>query len=208
MSSLSPRRRMLYIQAQDISDAPQWAVDLAARKPELTRQEKAECVMRLLTEHAWTCVMVAKLFGVTDSAVRQWLRLNTEEGRTRARDLREARMRRDPYWEARYHRGYREHSNHGKGIRARLWAEQDGRCYLCGDEMGPARMAVIEHDHRCCPAGRSCQVCRRGLACDRCNWIVGYVQDDADLLERIAGNLRTAVDTVTRRLAGDLTAMP
>lgn len=105
------------------------------------------------------------------------------------------------YKHAAYQRAYRERANHGRsGVRAELWRKQDGLCYLCQRELGPHRMAVIEHDHRCCPPARSCDVCRRGLACGPCNRIIAFVSDDPALLELIAANLRNAVNEVTARL--------
>jgi hypothetical protein len=40
--TMSARRRNLYVQAQDISDAPQWAADLAGI-PRLPVQEPPTC---------------------------------------------------------------------------------------------------------------------------------------------------------------------
>lgn len=79
-----------------------------------------------------------------------------------------------------------------------LIAEQDGRCYLCREVFNlEQKMAVqIDHDHRCCPAGYSCAHCRRGLACRRCNMLIGKVLDDSDLLRLIAENLEKAKDSL------------
>ena len=76
-----------------------------------------------------------------------------------------------------------------------LWSAQDGKCYLCGDPLDrdEARAIHLDHDHRCCPLGRSCERCRRGLACKVCNRLVGWVQDDFEKLRRIATNLEQAL---------------
>lgn len=82
---------------------------------------------------------------------------------------------------------------------AALWDAQEGRCYLCHDPL-PGSPAT-DHDHRCCPAGASCQICRRGLACNACNRLIGMARDDPGRLHRIAGNLETAREIVTERMA-------
>lgn len=81
-----------------------------------------------------------------------------------------------------------------------LWAEQDGRCYLCERPLDPTK-THIDHDHRCCPQGTSCLLCRRGMACDLCNVIAGFAADDPDLLIVIAKNLRAAIELATERIA-------
>lgn len=79
---------------------------------------------------------------------------------------------------------------------AALWVAQDGRCYLCGDELERGkknrRGPHIEHDHSCCGPHKSCRVCRRGLACADCNGAIGYAHDDPARLRRIADALEAA----------------
>ena len=92
---------------------------------------------------------------------------------------------------------------HGRWIeedRAAMWAAQDGKCYLCGDMMIPEK-EDIDHDHSCCPRGKSCRVCRRGLAHHRCNVIIGWAQDDPTRLRRIADNLEVAQRAFRQRKA-------
>jgi Recombination endonuclease VII len=81
-----------------------------------------------------------------------------------------------------------------------LWREQGGRCYLCKQEI-PREDAVLEHDHRCCPRLKFCDLCVRGVACQRCNHVVGHAGDDPDRLELIARNLRAKLAEVDERLA-------
>ena len=81
-----------------------------------------------------------------------------------------------------------------------MWNEQDGRCYLCGDEL-IRQKAVVDHDHVCCPRGKTCSSCRRGYACQRCNRLIGAVGDDVDLLRRIADNLEVAFTAARARIA-------
>ena len=86
---------------------------------------------------------------------------------------------------------------------AGLWHLQDGKCYLCEESLNPDAYCNIhlDHDHSCCPLGRSCEKCRRGLACQRCNTLIGLVKDDPDYLYRIANNLEIANSLVRKRIA-------
>jgi Recombination endonuclease VII len=86
---------------------------------------------------------------------------------------------------------------------------QGGCCYLCGEPITYDE-AVIDHDHRCCSdvtrTGRrrttSCEYCRRGLACGRCNTLIGMAGDDPERLIRIVRNLAAAQSAATERVAG------
>lgn len=82
---------------------------------------------------------------------------------------------------------------------AAMLASQGGCCYLCNRELDPA-VAVIDHDHRCCPPGRSCSTCQRGLACGPCNTLIGFADDDPDRLILIAENLRPATARAGERM--------
>src|SRR6185437_4391871 len=83
---------------------------------------------------------------------------------------------------------------------AAMWAEQGGRCYLCEDGLVPGS-AHIDHDHLCCPVGKSCRWCRRGLACRRCNILIGHADHDPARLRRIADNLEAVLQPVRDRIA-------
>lgn len=82
---------------------------------------------------------------------------------------------------------------------AAMWDKQGGCCYLCGSELTEGK-AFVDHDHRCCPNDRSCRVCRRGIACDRCNVAIGMAADDPDRLRRMAANLEVALRDVEDRM--------
>ena len=190
----------------DVSDAPEWALELASRYKELSVLEKADAAWRLHNENRWTQAKIGKLFGgVTGSAVQNWMKHAEDPGYVaRRRASRAAWREQNRYGIATYHRewGRRSQGDDLRSWRAATWQAQDGRCYLCERPMGPDLMAVIEHDHRCCPNGKSCAICRRGLACERCNWLLGLAGDDPDLLELAARNFRPVSDAVTARLAG------
>jgi Recombination endonuclease VII len=85
---------------------------------------------------------------------------------------------------------------------AAMWQQQEGCCYLCGDPL-PAedRQVHIDHDHTCCPPGKSCSLCRRGLACEACNHLVGFARDDPARLRRVADNLERALAATQARMA-------
>lgn len=83
-----------------------------------------------------------------------------------------------------------------------LWDRQGGRCYLCGDELAGrgSGKAAIDHDHACCPPGRSCDYCRRGITCGRCNQLIGFAQDDPARLRLIADNFEPVLHATRERV--------
>lgn len=115
-----------------------------------------------------------------------------------------------PYPKDRYHQGHavcktcynRLLRQQGRDRRGEfLWAKyhltlmdydlmlsaQLDRCKLClvhqDDE---ERLFVVDHDHACCPGSRSCGECIRALLCHRCNLTLGALDDDSELLRRMA----------------------
>ncbi len=73
----------------------------------------------------------------------------------------------------------------------RRLAEQGGRCAGCGTtDPGTFGVFVIDHDHTCCPGGSSCGECLRGLLCNGCNRVLGFVKDDVAALEGLVTYLR------------------
>lgn len=71
-----------------------------------------------------------------------------------------------------------------------MFTDQRGLCYLGGHPLPDDRKKIaVDHDHTHCPKGRSCAICRRGLACSNCNTLIGYALDDPQLLRTIADNL-------------------
>jgi ParB-like chromosome segregation protein Spo0J len=51
----------------------EWAVRLNVQRRHLTVEEKAATARRLKAEHGWTQTKIARLFGVSQPAVSQWL---------------------------------------------------------------------------------------------------------------------------------------
>jgi hypothetical protein len=73
-----------------------------------------------------------------------------------------------------------------------MWDDQDGRCCYCERPLPEEQRQVhIDHDHSCtCGPKNTCAACRRGLACETCNRLIGRVEEDWERLQRIATNLR------------------
>lgn len=124
--------------------------------------------------------------------MRAWRAANPEEARRRSREdwtRRSARMTPEQRLErnrAKLRDGTRRHG--GPEERARLWALQDGCCYLCGRPFELGQPVHVDHDHSCCPGGKStdsCQACRRGLTHPWCNQIIGLAGEDMDVLRAI-----------------------
>ncbi len=58
-------------------------------------------------------------------------------------------------------------------------ADMLGRgCQACGSRL----RLCVDHDHKCCPGGRSCGKCVRGILCNSCNVALALVNDDMDRL--------------------------
>lgn len=68
---------------------------------------------------------------------------------------------------------------------------QGGRCWIC--HATPDRL-VIDHNHACCPGGKSCGRCIRALLCGKCNKAIGLFGDDPE-------RMMAAADYVTRSAA-------
>lgn len=96
----------------------------------------------------------------------------------------------------------RKHGRDIAAVWAVMWKAQQGRCYLCGRDMDPDD-AHVEHWHGCAAHDpeKSCRHCRRGLAHQNCNLVVGHGGDDPDLLRVIAGNLERANADIAARQA-------
>jgi hypothetical protein len=80
----------------------------------------------------------------------------------------------------------------GAGEYAALLEAQLGGCAICGGTNESGRSMAVDHDHSCCPGGRSCGRCVRGLLCSSCNMAIGLLRDDPE-------RLRSAISYLTRR---------
>lgn len=68
-------------------------------------------------------------------------------------------------------------------------AMAQGGCAICGTLEPGERGWALDHDRRCCPGDRSCELCRRGVLCAGCNRAMGYAGDDPVRLQRMADYL-------------------
>jgi len=64
--------------------------------------------------------------------------------------------------------------------------EQKWKCLICEEGL-TKKNYHIDHDHAkgCCGESRSCPNCRRGILCSRCNTLVGRVETNLPLFDRI-----------------------
>lgn len=70
---------------------------------------------------------------------------------------------------------------------------EQGGCAICKtDKPAEKKGWHVDHDHSCCAAGWSCEKCRRGVLCHRCNSGLGLFLDRADLLRAAADYLDVA----------------
>lgn len=143
-----------------------------------------------------------------------WYRANGERLRGKARQFREenaealredARKRYAANPEKWRRSGLKKRHGLDDAGWAQMWAAQEGRCYLCDRELdfSTSRMVVVEHWHGCSAHDPefSCTACRRGLACIKCNIVVGIVEDDPDMLRLMADRLEAANRSVRERQA-------
>lgn len=69
---------------------------------------------------------------------------------------------------------------------------QEGVCKICsGPQSHGGSRLDVDHDHNCCPIGKSCGRCVRGLLCRNCNTGLGLFQDNTELLRAAIGYLES-----------------
>lgn len=71
-----------------------------------------------------------------------------------------------------------------------MLTQQNGGCAICRGTNASGRNLYVDHDHACCPGGKSCGQCVRALLCDPCNRSLGLMRDDPARLEAAAGYVR------------------
>jgi len=70
--------------------------------------------------------------------------------------------------------------------------DQGYACKICKREekTNKARLS-IDHNHDCCPGGKSCGSCVRGLLCTNCNMSLGNAQDSIEILQQMIDYLKS-----------------
>lgn len=84
------------------------------------------------------------------------------------------------------------------GLTAELYAAmveaQGAVCAICGrpDTKHHSPLLKMDHDRTCCPEGRSCGKCVRGLLCSACNTALGLFCDNPEILQSAIDYLNRA----------------
>jgi hypothetical protein len=63
--------------------------------------------------------------------------------------------------------------------------KQNKFCKICGGPEKYKKRLSVDHDHACCSGPTSCGKCIRGLLCSNCNRVLGQVNDDKVLLQKM-----------------------
>ena len=99
-------------------------------------------------------------------------------------------------WAAKNPAYYKQRNTVGKfGITLEdALAKQDNKCLIClksepTSKTGNLLRWAMDHDHACCPSGKGCPECFRGVLCSSCNRVLGYAYDDPGILRRGADYL-------------------
>ena len=85
---------------------------------------------------------------------------------------------------------------HRYGIELEEWQaildRQGGGCAGCLRSEAEVGRLFVDHDHGCCPGGRSCGRCVRGLLCRACNTALGLVGEDEAVLRSMRAYVKRA----------------
>lgn len=83
-----------------------------------------------------------------------------------------------------------------------MLAAQGRVCAICQGTKchGNGTRFHVDHDHHCCPRGKACGKCLRGLLCGNCNTMIGLAGEDPDRLIVAAEYLRGHKQRVEARV--------
>lgn len=65
-------------------------------------------------------------------------------------------------------------------------------CQVCGSY---SRL-TLDHDHSCCPEGKSCDKCVRGILCHKCNTAAGLLDDDFERMVSLASYILSRKEVI------------
>lgn len=89
-----------------------------------------------------------------------------------------------------YAERFDQRARYNHGLSTEKWivmlAIQNGLCKMCNEpfiEGDKFMSACLDHNHKCCRVGASCEKCRRGFIHHRCNLIIGHAKDSVPLLK-------------------------
>lgn len=80
-----------------------------------------------------------------------------------------------------------------------LGVAQGGLCGVCAmlSKGYDANSAVVDHNHKCCPGKKSCGKCVRGLIHRKCNLLIGFAEDNTELLAQAIRYLTSCKESLT-----------
>lgn len=78
-----------------------------------------------------------------------------------------------------------------------LEKSQNGVCKICGESEKYNKRLSVDHDRSCCSGQGSCGKCIRGLLCSTCNKVLGQVNDDKVLLQKMIDYLDFSGNQIT-----------
>lgn len=74
---------------------------------------------------------------------------------------------------------------------AAMLASQGGGCAVCKRTPEDGVKFHIDHDHSCCPRGKTCGECVRGILCGECNKGLGLFFEDEKVLRAAIAYVQT-----------------
>lgn len=140
--------------------------------------EKEVLEIRKIEDPEWWAIQQEKMRGYTS----KWRDTHSEQiseyaQRYREENLEECRRRTREYMRITDKRAARHNVNeelYDNLVLAQSSTCANAGCFALGDQYG----LYVDHDHKCCPANRSCGKCIRGLVCGPCNFAMGLLGDD------------------------------
>lgn len=80
---------------------------------------------------------------------------------------------------------YKRRAERKQGMKALLLEAQAYLCGICKRDLRelPTIFVHLDHNHACCPAGKVCKKCARGVLCAKCNHLLGFAEDKLETLQ-------------------------